>query len=65
MLVIIDPFANDFYRYYQAVLGANLPDPKGPLTTLISRQQAITEAKAGTRGGNCPRKGETVTLMQR
>ena len=30
-------------RYYQLVLGDNLPDPKGPLTTPILRQ-ATTEA---------------------
>ena len=30
-------------RYYQAVLGDDLPDPKGPLTIPIPRQ-ATTEA---------------------
>ena len=30
-------------RYYQAVLGDDLPDPKGPLTTPI-QQQATAEA---------------------
>ena len=31
-------------RYYQAVLGDDLPDPKGPLTTPI-QQQATAEAR--------------------
>ena len=40
-------------RYYQAVLGDDLPDPKGPLTT-PSPQQATAEAsnQAGTCSGN-------------